>query len=57
MMDILKAEKMDLEEILKVQRAAFKREAEEFNDFNIEPMTQTVDILEKEYQTYTLSNF
>lgn len=48
---------MDLEEILKVQRAAFKREAEEFNDFNIEPMTQTVDILEKEYQTYTLSNF
>lgn len=57
MMDILKAEKIDLEEILKVQHAAFKREAEEFNDFNIEPMTQTIDILEKEYQTYTLSNF
>lgn len=50
-MKIVKAEKKDLEEILKVQHAAFTREAEEFNDFNIEPMTQTVDILEKEYQT------
>lgn len=52
-MNILKAEKSDLAEILQVQKAAFRKEAEEFNDFNIEPMTQTVSILEEEYKTYT----
>ncbi len=51
MMDIKKAEEKDLEEILKVQYVAFRREAEEFQDFNIESMTQTTDILKKEYQT------
>ena len=49
-MKILKAEKKDLPEILQVQYAAFRKEAEEFNDFNIEPMTQTLEILEEEYK-------
>ena len=49
-MEILKADKKDLEEILQVQYAAFRKEAEDFNDFEIEPMTQTVAILEKELE-------
>lgn len=52
-MKILKADKTDLEEILKVQYAAFQREAEEYHDYNIEPLTQTVPVLEKEYETFT----
>lgn len=52
-MEILQAEKKDLEEILQVQYAAFRKEAEDFNDFEIEPMTQTVAVLEEEYETYT----
>ena len=52
-MEILKAEKKDLKEILQVQYAAFRKEAEDFNDFEIEPMTQTVAILEEEYNTCT----
>ena len=52
-MEILKADKKDLEEILQVQYAAFRKEAEDFNDFGIEPMTQTVAILGEEYNTCT----
>lgn len=51
-MDILKANQCDLAEILQVQYMAFTREAEEFNDFNIEPMTQTLENLEEEYKTF-----
>ncbi|WP_455651396.1 GNAT family N-acetyltransferase [Phascolarctobacterium sp.] len=51
-MEILKAEEKDLEEILQVQYLAFNREAEAFNDFNIEPMTQTIDALKEEYKKY-----
>lgn len=52
-MEILKAEEKDLEEILQVQYLAFTREAETFNDFNIEPMTQTIAALKEEYEKYT----
>ena len=51
-MEIIKAKKEDLAEILQVQHMAFRREAEEFNDFDIEPMTQTIGILEEEYKTF-----
>lgn len=52
-MEILRAEESDLGEILQVQYAAFKKEAEEYNDFDIEPMTQTLEVLKEEYKTYT----
>lgn len=52
-MEILKVEEKDLEEILQVQYLAFTREAETFNDFNIEPMTQTIAALKEEYEKYT----
>lgn len=51
-MEILKADKCDLAEILRVQRMAFWKEAEDFQDFNIEPMTQTLEVLEEEYETF-----
>ena len=51
-MEILKAEEKDLEEILQVQYLTFNREAEAFNDFNIEPMAQTIDALKEEYKKY-----
>ena len=51
--EIAKANKEDLPIILEVQHKAFRREAEEFNDFNIEPMTQTIEELEEEFRTFT----
>lgn len=51
-MEIIKADKKDLAEILQVQYLAFRKEAEEYDDFEIEPMTQTIDMLEKEYETF-----
>lgn len=50
---ILTAVKEDLPEILKIQHMAFQKEAEDFQDFNIEPLTQTLDVLENEYRTFT----
>lgn len=49
---IEKAERPDLSRILEVQRLAFTREAEEFRDFAIEPMTQTLADLEREFETF-----
>lgn len=51
-MKILKATQGDLEEILQVQHMAFTKEAEDFNDFDIEPMTQTLEDLEEEYKVF-----
>lgn len=48
----MKADKSDLNEILQVQYMAFQKEAEDFQDFNIEPMTQTLAMLEEEYKTF-----
>jgi ribosomal protein S18 acetylase RimI-like enzyme len=51
--EIVQANKEDLAKILEVQYKAFLREAEEFNDFNIDPMTQTLEDMEEEYKTFT----
>lgn len=48
-MKIFKANLDDLEEILEVQYLAFKSEAEELNNFNIEPLHQKLDEIKKEY--------
>lgn len=49
-MKIVKAEKEDLKQILDIQHIAFKREAEEFNDFSIEPLTQSLEDVQKEFE-------
>lgn len=50
---IEKADKKDLPKILEIQYMAFRKEAEEFNDFEIEPLKQTVEALEEEFQKFT----
>lgn len=52
-MIIEKADKKDLQNILEIQYMAFRKEAEEFNDFEIEPLKQTVEALEEEFQKFT----
>ena len=39
----------DLEEILALQRLAFQREGELYNDFSIPPLTQTLDDLRADF--------
>lgn len=53
-MIIEKAEKEDLREILNIQHLAFQREAEEYNDFEIEPLIQTLEEVEKEFKYMTV---
>lgn len=49
-MKIVKAEKADLKQMLDIQHLAFQREAEEFNDFSIEPLTQSLEDVQKEFE-------
>lgn len=51
-MIIVKADKKDLPEILELQHLAFRKEAIDFNDFEIEPIQQTVANLEEEFQQF-----
>ncbi len=43
----------DITEILKLQKIAFISEAELYNNFNIEPLTQTYDSLTADFKEYT----
>lgn len=49
-MNIIKAEYKDLEEILKLQYLAYQSEAELNKNYNIPPLLQTLEDLQKEYQ-------
>jgi ribosomal protein S18 acetylase RimI-like enzyme len=42
----------DSPEILRLQKNAFMSEAELYNDFNIDPLTQTLDSLQKDFKNY-----
>ncbi len=42
----------DLPEILDLQRVAFTQEAEQFNNYEIDPMVQTLEELQKQFSTY-----
>ncbi|WP_220446166.1 hypothetical protein ACONUD_10020 [Microbulbifer harenosus] len=53
-MEIQKADLRDAEEILKIQHAAFQSEAEIYNDFEIPPLTQTVDDLRADFANKTV---
>ena len=49
-MNIQPARQQDLPEILAVQRAAFETEAQLVNDWNIPPLTQTLDELADDWR-------
>lgn len=42
----------DMEAILALQKIAFMSEAELYNDFNIEPLTQTLESIQSDYDSY-----
>jgi GNAT superfamily N-acetyltransferase len=50
-MEITKAEYIDLEQILKLQYLAYQSEAELYHNYNIPPLLQTLEDLQKEYQS------
>jgi len=53
-MEILKAVKEDLSKILELQKIAFLSEAEIHNDYKLQPLTQTIEELEKEFDNYLI---
>lgn len=53
-MEILHATVSDAEEILLLQRAAYKSEAELHDDFNIPPLTQSLNELREDFKIKTI---
>ena len=49
-MEIEKASVFDAEEILALQKLAYRSEAEIYNDFNIPPLVQTLESIEKDFE-------
>ena len=54
MMVIQKAQKEDLEEILKLQYLAYQSEANLFNDMDIPPLKQTLEEVFEEFEKGTV---
>ena len=44
----------DAADILALQKLAYQSEAELYNDFTIQPLMQTIEELEREFQTHTV---
>ena len=49
-MEIERATVLDAEEILSLQKLAYRSEAEIYNDFNIPPLLQTLESIEKDFE-------
>lgn len=49
-MQIQKAERNNLEQILELQYLAYQSEAKLLNNYSIQPLTQTLDELQQEYE-------
>ena len=49
---ITRASKADLPEILRLQYAAYQSEAEIYDDYSIQPLTQTLEELEREAEDW-----
>lgn len=49
-MEIERAMISDAEEILSLQKLAYRSEAEIYNDFNIPPLVQTLENIEKDFE-------
>jgi len=47
-----KANISDAEEILSLQKLAYRSEAENYDDFTIEPLTQSLHDIEEQFNTY-----
>lgn len=54
MVNILKAEFKDLPEILKLQHLTYRTEAERFGRYDIQPLTETLEELQEEYNNGTV---
>lgn len=52
--DILEANKYDLESILQLQKDCYLTEAEIYNDYNIPPLQQDLKSLENEFENTTI---
>lgn len=44
----------DLEEILELQKLAYRSEGELYNDYTIEPLTQTIESIKEDYDKQTI---
>ena len=53
-MKILPAEISDIPEILNLQKLSYMQEAEIYDDYNIPPLTQTIEELENEFARSTV---
>ncbi len=51
---ITQAQPEDAEEILLVQKSAYRSEAELYNDYDIPPLTQTVDDLKGQFKNHII---
>lgn len=49
---ILKADYKDLPAILAIQKSAFQEEAKFYNDYQIPPLTQSIDEIQNDYQDH-----
>jgi ribosomal protein S18 acetylase RimI-like enzyme len=53
-MEILKAQSDDLPEILELQKLCYTENANRYNNFDIQPLTQTLPDIENEYKKCTI---
>ncbi len=53
-MKILKATIEDSEEILSLQKIAYRIEAERYNDYNISPLTQTLKEIKTQFDNHII---
>ena len=51
-MNIERATVLDAEEILALQKVAYKKEAEIYNDYTIPPLTQSIEEIEAEFRDH-----
>ena len=53
-MEIARAEYNDLPSILELQKTCYKENAERYNDLTIQPLTQTLEELQKEHKEQSI---
>lgn len=51
---IKKAEIIDAEEILRIQKSAYRSEAERYNNYDIPPLKQTVEGLKEQFENHII---
>ncbi len=51
-MEILQATIDDAEEILNLQKLAYRSESERYNNYDIPPLRQTIDEIKEQFKSY-----